>query len=153
MRTSPLATERPRKCCVRDGFVAGFEEWASEMFYNAALIKPYIEQGRCARGCHVHVGEAIQRVCQTLRHRVPRRLATRREVYKQRLPLAVELPELLRAEVCLGRRALVLRGRGNWFRELEIEFGGIRSDRPEPWYPYVFSSPADAVASGLCGLK
>jgi hypothetical protein len=25
--------------------------------------------------------------------------------------------------------------------------------RPEPWYPYVFSSPADAVAAGFCTLQ
>jgi hypothetical protein len=45
--------------------------------------------------------------------------------------------------------ALVLLGRGRWFRELEREYGTERSDRPESWYPYVFTSPADAVAAGF----
>jgi hypothetical protein len=48
---------------------------------------------------------------------------------------------------CAGLRyaseggALVLRSRGNWFRALEMKYGTTRSDRPEPWYPCVFSSP------------
>ena len=45
---------------------------------------------------------------------------------------------------------LVFRGRGAFFRALEMQFGSSRADRPVPWYPYVFSSPADAVAAGLC---
>jgi hypothetical protein len=45
--------------------------------------------------------------------------------------------------------ALVLRGRGRWFRALERQSGSTRSERPDPWHPYVFSSPADAVAAGL----
>jgi hypothetical protein len=57
---------------------------------------------------------------------------------------------------CAGLRytseggALVLRGRGRWFRALEMEYGTTRSERPEPWYPYVFSNPADASAAGFC---
>ena len=56
---------------------------------------------------------------------------------------------------CAGLRyaseggALVLRSRGHWFRALEMKYGTTRSDRPEPWFPYVFSSPADAVAAGF----
>jgi hypothetical protein len=56
---------------------------------------------------------------------------------------------------CAGLRyaseggALVLRGRGRWFRALEMEYGTTRSDRPQPWYPCVFTSPADAIAAGL----
>jgi hypothetical protein len=56
---------------------------------------------------------------------------------------------------CAGLRysseggALVLRGRGRWFRALEMEYGTTRSDRPDPWYPYIFTSPADAMAAGL----
>jgi hypothetical protein len=57
---------------------------------------------------------------------------------------------------CAGLRyaseggALVLRSRGSWFRRLEMEYGTTRSQRPEPWYPYVFSNPADASAAGFC---
>ena len=57
---------------------------------------------------------------------------------------------------CAGLRyasegaALVLRSRGSWFRALEAEFGITRSRRPEPWYPYVFSSPQHAAEAGLC---
>jgi hypothetical protein len=57
---------------------------------------------------------------------------------------------------CAGLRysseggALVLRSRGRWFRALEMQYGASRSERPETWYPYVFSSPADAAAAGLC---
>ncbi|MGD0957202.1 MAG: hypothetical protein ABR953_10295 [Candidatus Acidiferrales bacterium] len=56
---------------------------------------------------------------------------------------------------CAGLRysseggALVLRGRGSWFRALEVEFGTTRSDRPESWYPYVFTSPHQAAAAGI----
>jgi hypothetical protein len=57
---------------------------------------------------------------------------------------------------CAGLRyaseggALMLRSRGRWFRELAMKYGRARSDRPDPWYPCVFSSPADAVAAGFC---
>jgi hypothetical protein len=57
---------------------------------------------------------------------------------------------------CAGLRyaseggALVLRSRGRWFRKLEMEYGTTHSDRFRPWYPYVFSSPADAAAAGFC---
>lgn len=57
---------------------------------------------------------------------------------------------------CAGLRyasegaALVMHSRGRWFRALEMKYGRTRSDRPDPWYPYVFSSPADAAAAGFC---
>lgn len=57
---------------------------------------------------------------------------------------------------CAGLRyaseggALVLHSRGRWFRALEMKYGRTRSDRPDPWYPYVFSSPDDASAAGFC---
>jgi hypothetical protein len=57
---------------------------------------------------------------------------------------------------CAGLRyasegsALVLRGRGNWFRALEAELGTTRSDRPEPWYPDVLASSADINAMLDC---
>ena len=57
---------------------------------------------------------------------------------------------------CAGLRyaseggALVLRSRGSWFRALEMHSRMTRSDRPDSWYPYVFSSPADAAAAGFC---
>lgn len=56
---------------------------------------------------------------------------------------------------CAGLRysseggALILRSRGNWFRALEAKFGTTRSDRPEPWYPYIFSSPTDIFSAGF----
>jgi hypothetical protein len=40
--------------------------------------------------------------------------------------------------------ALVVRGRGVMMRI----FGRSRSDRPEPWYPYVFASPEEAAQAG-----
>ncbi len=48
--------------------------------------------------------------------------------------------------------ALVIRG-GPISRLLGRSFPDVPSPRPEPWLPYVFSSPADAVAAGLCTLK
>jgi hypothetical protein len=60
---------------------------------------------------------------------------------------------------CAGLRysseggALVLRSRWAFFRALETAYGRSRSPRPEPWLPLVFSSPADALAAGLCTLK
>jgi hypothetical protein len=57
---------------------------------------------------------------------------------------------------CAGLRyaseggALVHRGRGAIARLFEAYDGPLRSDRPEPWYPYVFTSPAEAAAAGLC---
>jgi hypothetical protein len=53
---------------------------------------------------------------------------------------------------CAGLRyaseggALLIRSRGLVGRI----FGVGRSDRPEPWHPYVFSNPADASAAGFC---
>jgi hypothetical protein len=50
---------------------------------------------------------------------------------------------------CAGLRyaseggALVLRGRGSWFRSLEMQFGRTKSDRPEPWYPELLASAAE----------
>lgn len=52
---------------------------------------------------------------------------------------------------CAGLRyasegsALVLRSRCAMLRPLS----GLSSPRPDPWYPYVFSSPSDAIAAGL----
>jgi hypothetical protein len=60
-----------------------------------------------------------------------------------------------RCRVCAGLRyaseggALLHRGRGAIARLFELMDGPLRSDRPDPWYPYVFSSPADAAAAGL----
>lgn len=56
---------------------------------------------------------------------------------------------------CAGLRyaseggALVHRGRGVIARLFELYDGPLRSERPEPWYPYVFTSPQDAIAGGL----
>lgn len=44
--------------------------------------------------------------------------------------------------------ALLIRSRGMLGRL----FGVGRSDRPEPWYPYVFTDPEEAAAAGLCTL-
>jgi hypothetical protein len=35
----------------------------------------------------------------------------------------------------------VLRGRGQRFRAIEMQYGLARSPRPESWYPYVFTDP------------
>jgi len=56
---------------------------------------------------------------------------------------------------CAGLRyaseggALVLRSRGKLFQLLEMEYGPSRSERPQPWHPYVFSYPSDAKAAGF----
>lgn len=56
-----------------------------------------------------------------------------------------------RCRTCAGLRyaseggALVLRSRFAMLRPLS----GLSSPRPGPWYPYVFSSPADAVSAGF----
>jgi len=42
--------------------------------------------------------------------------------------------------------ALVQRGRGRIFDRL---FGRCGSDRPEPWYPNVFTSPAEVPKAGI----
>ena len=60
---------------------------------------------------------------------------------------------------CAGLRyaseggARVHRGRGALARLFELALGPCRSLRPEPWYPLVFASPAQAAAAGLCMLK
>ena len=59
---------------------------------------------------------------------------------------------------CAGLRhaaeggALVLRSRWSFFRMIEQRYGGCRSPRPEPWYPYVFASPREAADAGLCNV-
>jgi hypothetical protein len=64
-----------------------------------------------------------------------------------------------KCRTCAGLRyaseggALVLRSRGRWFRAIEMQYGLARSPRPESWYPYVFSSPADAAKVGFCALQ
>ncbi len=64
-------------------------------------------------------------------------------------------PSLWQCRKCAGLRyasegeALVLRSRGARFRALEMQFGTVRSERPEPWYPDVFSSLDDAAAAGI----
>lgn len=62
---------------------------------------------------------------------------------------------LWQCRACAGLRyaseggKLLIRSRG-WIGRL---FGVGRSDRPEPWYPNVFSSPEDAAAAGFCTLN
>jgi hypothetical protein len=52
-----------------------------------------------------------------------------------------------RCRRCAGLRhaseggALVHRGRGVLFRMLEAAYGPCRSERPDPWYPHVFTNP------------
>ena len=48
--------------------------------------------------------------------------------------------------------ALVSHGRGAFASLIESICGPIRSDRPEPWLPYVFTSPEEAVEAGLVGF-
>jgi hypothetical protein len=45
--------------------------------------------------------------------------------------------------------ALLVRRRGTIGRMLEATLGRGRSDRPEPWYPYVFASPEEAAQAGF----
>ena len=60
---------------------------------------------------------------------------------------------------CAGLRyaseggGLVHRGRGAIARLFEAALGPCRSERPEPWYPYVFTSPQEAAEAGLCTLN
>lgn len=49
--------------------------------------------------------------------------------------------------------ALVLRARGVLSRMIDAAYGPCRSERPEPWLPYVFASPTDAVAAGFTRLS
>ncbi len=49
--------------------------------------------------------------------------------------------------------ALVHRGRGAIARLLELYDGALRSERTEPWLPYVFASPTDAVGAGFAGVS
>ena len=48
--------------------------------------------------------------------------------------------------------ALVSRG-GPISRLLRIPCPDMHHPRPEPWYPYVFSSPEDAAMAGICKLQ
>jgi hypothetical protein len=60
---------------------------------------------------------------------------------------------------CAGLRyeseggALVHRGRGAFFKMIEAVYGPCRSERTEPWYPYVFTSPEQAAVAGLCTFR
>lgn len=45
--------------------------------------------------------------------------------------------------------ALIHRGRGALARLLELYDGPLRSERPQPWFPYVFTTPQDAISAGL----
>jgi hypothetical protein len=45
--------------------------------------------------------------------------------------------------------ALGLRGYGVIVQMMETTHGRSRSDRPEPWYPYVFTSPEEARQAGV----
>jgi hypothetical protein len=45
--------------------------------------------------------------------------------------------------------ALLIRSRNHLLRVLALKYGRERCDRPEPWYPYVFTNPADAEALGV----
>ena len=47
---------------------------------------------------------------------------------------------------------LVHRDRGALFRMFGAVYGPCRSERTEPWYPYVFTSPQQAADVGLCNL-
>ena len=46
-----------------------------------------------------------------------------------------------------------MRGWTRIARLVDPAFGVERSDRPEPWYPYVFSNPKDAVEEGLAQVS
>jgi hypothetical protein len=49
--------------------------------------------------------------------------------------------------------ALVHHERGAFASLIEPLFcGPIRSDRPKPWYPYVFTSPKEAADAGRCNF-
>jgi hypothetical protein len=45
--------------------------------------------------------------------------------------------------------ALIIRSRGLLGQILEWEADGDRQENPGPWYPYVFSNPADAERLGV----
>jgi hypothetical protein len=49
--------------------------------------------------------------------------------------------------------ALVHRGRGALFRILDATYGTCRSERPDLWLPYVFTSPQEAAEAGLCAVN
>jgi len=49
--------------------------------------------------------------------------------------------------------ALVVRARGALFRMMDAAYGPCRSERPEPWYPYVFTSPEEAAEAGLASVR
>ena len=48
--------------------------------------------------------------------------------------------------------ALVIRSRWAITRRIVQSLSCCRSPRPEPWLPYIFSSPRDAAAAGACTL-
>lgn len=60
-----------------------------------------------------------------------------------------------RCRTCAGLRyaseggALIFRARGSLGRM----FGGFRAERPESWYPDIFTSPQEAAEAGLSTLR
>ncbi len=64
-----------------------------------------------------------------------------------------------RCRSCAGLRyeseggGLVHHGRGAFSRLIEAAYGPIRSERTEPWLPYVFTSPDEAADASFCALK
>jgi hypothetical protein len=60
---------------------------------------------------------------------------------------------------CAGLRysseggALIHRSRWAFARLIEQQFGPSCSPRPEPWLPYVFTSPEEAAEAGICELS
>lgn len=57
---------------------------------------------------------------------------------------------------CLGLRyaseggALVIRGRGRFFKMIEMQFGTSRSPRPDLWYPEIYNSREQMAEAGFC---
>ncbi len=48
--------------------------------------------------------------------------------------------------------ALVMRG-GPISRLLRVDVPDVSSPRPEPWLPYVFTSPEEAAEAGVCSVN
>ncbi len=65
--------------------------------------------------------------------------------HEQRFRIRLAMSLLRWIALCIrGGRA---RAACSW--KLEAQYGSTRSERPEPWYPYIFTSPQSVVEAGF----
>jgi hypothetical protein len=70
-------------------------------------------------------------------------------VHQQRRAFNVGVPEMQRLRFASEGGAVIHRGRGAIARWFEAALGPCRSNRPESWLPYVFTSTEEAAEAGV----